>query len=73
MSSDIAVWNSNITCRPPCEISGWYGVYGVRNSERLGDRVDDRGDVVVVHPGAQEALVSASACAFRAASAESRS
>ena len=23
VSSDIAVWNSNITCSPPCEISGW--------------------------------------------------
>ena len=34
VSSEIAVWNSNITCRPPCETSGWYGVYGVRNSER---------------------------------------
>ena len=34
MSSDIAVWNSNITWRPPWETSGWYGVYGVRNSER---------------------------------------
>ena len=21
--ADIAVWNSNIACRPPCEISGW--------------------------------------------------
>ena len=26
VSSDIAVWNSNITCSPPWEISGWYGV-----------------------------------------------
>ena len=34
VSSEIAVWYSNIACRPPCEISGWYGVYGVRNSER---------------------------------------
>ena len=34
VSSQIAVWYSNIACRPPCEISGWYGVYGVRNSER---------------------------------------
>jgi hypothetical protein len=34
VSSEIAVWNSNITWSPPCEISGWYGVYGVRNSER---------------------------------------
>ena len=34
VSSEIAVWYSNITCSPPCEISGWYGVYGVRNSER---------------------------------------
>ena len=34
VSSDIAVWNSNIACRWPCETSGWYGVYGVRNSER---------------------------------------
>ena len=34
VSSEIAVWNSNIACRVPCEISGWYGVYGVRNSER---------------------------------------
>jgi hypothetical protein len=23
VSSDIAVWNSNITCNPPWEISGW--------------------------------------------------
>ena len=35
VSSEIAVWYSNITCRPPCEISGWYGVYGVRNSDRV--------------------------------------
>jgi hypothetical protein len=34
VSSEIAVWYSNMTCSPPCEISGWYGVYGVRNSER---------------------------------------
>jgi hypothetical protein len=34
VSSEIAVWNSNITCRPPCATSGWYGVYGVRNSDR---------------------------------------
>ncbi len=34
MSSEIIVWYSNITCRPPWETSGWYGVYGVRNSER---------------------------------------
>jgi hypothetical protein len=34
VSSEIAVWYSNITWSPPCDISGWYGVYGVRNSER---------------------------------------
>jgi hypothetical protein len=34
VSSEIAVWYSNITCSPPWETSGWYGVYGVRNSER---------------------------------------
>ena len=34
VSSLIAVWYSNITCSVPCETSGWYGVYGVRNSER---------------------------------------
>ena len=33
--TEIAVWYSNITCSPPCDTSGWYGVYGVRNSERL--------------------------------------
>ncbi len=35
VSSLIAVWYSNITCSVPWETSGWYGVYGVRNSERL--------------------------------------
>jgi hypothetical protein len=34
VSSLIAVWYSNITCSPPWLISGWYGVYGVRNSDR---------------------------------------
>ena len=34
VSSLIAVWYSNITCSVPWETSGWYGVYGVRNSER---------------------------------------
>ena len=34
VSSEIAVWYSNMTCRPPWLTSGWYGVYGVRNSER---------------------------------------
>src|SRR5437764_7714069 len=34
VSSEIAVWYSNIAWRPPCEISGWYGVYGGRNSQR---------------------------------------
>ena len=34
VSSLIAVWYSNMTCSVPCETSGWYGVYGVRNSER---------------------------------------
>ena len=42
VSSLMAVWYSNITCRPPCEISGWYGVYGVRNSER--DRIESISD-----------------------------
>ena len=26
VSSEIAVWYSNITCSVPCETSGWYGV-----------------------------------------------
>ena len=34
VSSLIAVWYSNMTWSPPWETSGWYGVYGVRNSER---------------------------------------
>jgi hypothetical protein len=34
VSSEIAVWYSNITCSVPCETSGWYGVYGVRYSDR---------------------------------------
>ena len=34
VSSDIAVWYSNMTWSVPCETSGWYGVYGVRNSDR---------------------------------------
>ena len=27
-------WNSQIAVRVPCETSGWYGVYEVRNSPR---------------------------------------
>ncbi len=34
MSSLIAVWYSNISWSVPWDTSGWYGVYGVRNSER---------------------------------------
>ena len=49
------VWNSNIACRPPCETSGWYGVYGVRNSERERIASTRAGHVVVVHAGAEEA------------------
>ncbi len=26
VSSQIIVWNSNIACSVPCDISGWYGV-----------------------------------------------
>ena len=55
MSSEIAVWNSNITWSPPCEISGWYGVYGVRNSERLVIASTIERHVVVVHARAEEA------------------
>src|SRR4051812_50190243 len=34
VSSLIAVWYSNIAWRLPWLTSGWYGVYGVMNSER---------------------------------------
>ena len=34
VSSQIAVWYSKIACRTPWLISGWYGVYAVRNSPR---------------------------------------
>ena len=34
VSSQIAVWYSKIAWSTPCESSGWYGVYAVRNSPR---------------------------------------
>ena len=34
VSFTTCVWNSNRTCSVPWLISGWYGVYAVRNSER---------------------------------------
>ena len=34
VSSQIAVWYSKIACSTPWLISGWYGVYAVRNSPR---------------------------------------
>ena len=34
VSSQIAVWYSKIAWRTPWLISGWYGVYAVRNSPR---------------------------------------
>ena len=34
VSSQIAVWYSKIVCSTPWLISGWYGVYAVRNSPR---------------------------------------
>ena len=54
VSSEIAVWYSNITCSPPWETSGWYGVYGVQELRARHEHVDERRDVVVVHPGAEE-------------------
>ena len=34
VSSQITVWYSKIACSTPWLISGWYGVYAVRNSPR---------------------------------------
>ena len=34
VSWQTSVWNSNMYCSVPCEISGWYGVYDVKNSDR---------------------------------------
>src|SRR5918911_739886 len=34
VNSQIAVWYSKIACRTPWLISGWYGVYAVKNSPR---------------------------------------
>ena len=34
VSSQITVWYSKIACSVPWLISGWYGVYAVRNSPR---------------------------------------
>ena len=34
VSSQMTVWYSKIACSTPWLISGWYGVYAVRNSPR---------------------------------------
>ena len=34
VSSQMTVWYSKIACSVPWLISGWYGVYAVRNSPR---------------------------------------
>ena len=54
VSSQITVWYSKIACSTPWLISGWYGVYAVRNSPRESTHVGDGGDVVVVDPRAEE-------------------
>ena len=54
VSSEIAVWYSNITCSPPWRDLGLVGRVRRQELRALQDRVDQRRDVVVVHPGAEE-------------------
>ena len=35
VSAQIIDWYSKIACSVPCETSGWYGVYAVKNSGLL--------------------------------------
>ena len=55
VSSDIAVWNSNIDLQAALGDLRLVGRVGSEELGALGDRVDDRRHVVVVHPGAEEA------------------
>ena len=55
VSSEIAVWNSNIACSAALGDLGLVGRVRGQELRARGDRVDDRRHVVVVHAGAEEA------------------